>query len=172
MNLIKLFPRIIGETIDPGWDLLDCINKIRVQPSGTPEDWVSNLHTSFGRDLGEHPDFHPFLKWQDSQVLQYTKELDIEFKQFKCQSWFNIYKKHDFQELHNHGSQDISVIYMVKGPEGSAYTYFKDFDLSTEHRYDFEEGKLLIFPSFMLHGVSQHELDDERITIASNYKLT
>ena len=61
---------------------------------------------------------------------------------------------------------------MCKGPRGSAYTYFSDFQIQDQYRFEFEEGTLLIFPSHMLHGVSQHELDDERITIASNYKLT
>ena len=173
MKLTKLFPRIIGETTNKDFDLLEDIYKIRDNPSGTPKSWVSNkTYSTFGRDLWDYPAFHPYMKWQDSQVLQYTYDIDYEFEKFKCQTWFNIYKKNDFQELHNHGNEDISTIFMVKGPTESAYTYFKDFALQDQYRFDFEEGKLLIFPSHMLHGVSQHQLDDERITIASNYKLT
>ena len=174
MKLQQIFPRIIGEA-HFHFDLLDDINKIRDNPSGTPKRWVSNkTYSTFGKDLWDYPSFHPFLEWQDSQVTTYCKDQNIKFEQFNCQSWFNIYTKGDFQETHNHNisGQHLSTIYMCKGPTGSAYTYFSDFQIQDQYRFEFEEGTLLIFPSHMLHGVSQHELDDERITIASNYKLT
>ena len=184
MKLNRLFPRVIAETTNTTFDLLKDINNLKHRPSGS-QKWVSNkTYSTFGRDLGQVPEFLPFLQWQDSQVQMYANELHYTFKKFKCQAWYNIYKKNDYQELHNHKGFDISTIFMVKGHKDSAYTYFTDFDLegsprtiynednSAQWKFSFEPGKLLIFPSFMLHGVSQHDLHDERITVASNYKLT
>ena len=175
LDIYSIFPRYIGKA-NKHFNLIEHINKLRHLPSGTPEGWVSNkLYSSFDKDLGNYSEFKPFLDWQDSQVVEYVKKTGIDFTGFKCKSWFNIYKKGDYQELHAHAPDDISTIHMVKGSKESAYTYFKDFQLDSlpgsQSREYFSEGQLLIFPSFLLHGVSQHQLEEERITIASNYNL-
>ena len=63
MKLTKLFPRIIGETTNKDFDLLEDIYKIRDNPSGTPKSWVSNkTYSTFGRDLWDYPAFHAYMK--------------------------------------------------------------------------------------------------------------
>ena len=100
MKLQQIFPRIIGEA-HFNFDLLEDINKIRDNPSGTPKRWVSNkTYSTFGKDLWDYPSFRPFLEWQDSQVTTYCKDQGIKFEQFNCQSQFICVK--DLQVAHIH----------------------------------------------------------------------
>ena len=102
-----------------------------------------------------------------------------------------IYKKGDYQEYHSHSYNSISAIYILKSPEkNSSKIFFKSPDmgrgqllndrkamLNNEFQwvndvnvYQPNEGTLIIFPSHILHSVSPHNSDDERITLAYNFQ--
>ena len=46
---------------------------------------------------------------------------------YRCkEGWFNIYKKYDYQEFHDHGKSTLSAVYFLKSnPKKSSKIYFK-----------------------------------------------
>ena len=119
-------------------------------------------------------------------------ELDkIENKEIKLNvkiknSWFIKYNKGGMVTPHDHGDCSLSCVYYVQvGKEaninnGSTY-FLRPFNRGSTHddfagiRYNkaeqmfgAEEGKLLIWPSFMLHGSKPYTGEKNRIIISAN----
>lgn len=100
--------------------------------------------------------------------------------------WYSIHKKHDYGKLHNHNEGIISGVYYIKVPSNSGQIsferpddqkYFFEGDEINSYNYKYysydpEEGKVILFPSYLKHLVHQNtteDLPDERICIAFNY---
>ena len=192
MYLTRLFPKVLGTFYNEDYNidkkkLIDnCYDIQKVTKSGG-DDWVSkSTYNTIGtKNLYDEPVFENLLMWIDNCIIEYCKSLNFTSNIISKSSWFNIYRKDDYQEYHNHIETDISCIYYLKGDEGSANTIFTDFDY-LKHQIDvtewtpdnsgsytvkFKEGVLLVFKSDMLHCVEKHTLNSDRITIANNYKL-
>jgi uncharacterized protein (TIGR02466 family) len=101
--------------------------------------------------------------------------------------WFNVNKRYDYNLAHSHSMCYFSAVYYVKCPSNSGNLHFERPDLFRETIpfYDLIEnnwgeywikpkaGKLIIFPSFLRHYVSQNlteDVDSDRISIALNFK--
>ena len=112
----------------------------------------------------------------------YQPHLDLKFKEY--QSWFNIYKKGDYQEVHVHPNSILSVVYFLKSSEKSSslimHPPFQDqrdirkVDGSVSPgmtiEYNPVPGRLIVFRSYMPHCVGKHQDDEDRITLAYNYQ--
>ena len=99
--------------------------------------------------------------------------------------WRTTYKRGGFQELHDHLPSDVSgVIFLDDDEDDFAQFYFHHrhhSDWSEEWRSLFfpesrvylrgEKGQVLFFPSHMMHGVTPHNSDKLRKTVAFNIKL-
>ena len=193
MITLKLFPKIVGVFLNENNSSFKnslakkCYDyqKQNIQGSKT---WVSKVCNSNSSNLNLYDDksFNKLLSWIDKKVNEYCQNLKISSNLNYKYAWFNIYKKHNFQEYHSHSDSTISAIYYLKGNEKSAKTHFIDFEHQkmnhkfniTEYNEDnssswhmpFEEGKLLVFRSDMFHCVEQHTLVTDRISLAINYK--
>ena len=135
------------------------------------------------RNFLSNKDFKPLLQWIDEKLLEYTSNLNIDFKPINKNAWFQIYNKNDYQDYHTHPDARISAIYYLKGKKNSSPTIFTDFNFSTnyfniinptednsrEWTIPFQEGVLLIFRSEVPHCVPKN-INSERISIAINYK--
>ena len=149
-------------------------------------NWISSetYNTSDGMYdvfLDEH--FEPLNSWVDSQVAKYCENLKIAGDIARHNSWFNIYKENDYQEIHTHPRSTVSAIYCLAGEENSAEIYFKSpkqdmFDVRYQEftndnhsivKYPFQPGKLLIFLSDTAHSVGKHSLQTDRISVSYNY---
>ena len=104
--------------------------------------------------------------------------------------WVNKYTKGDHQDVHYHMNPDcgdpplFSFTYFAKyEPEKDAKFYFynpspapnlyKDFipqqpEFKLRKELDVQEGDIIIFPSYMLHGVDEQLRDEPRITLSGN----
>ena len=78
--------------------------------------------------------------------------------------WGNVFSKGNHAVSHNHMPCIFSFVYYVKMPEGSSQLIFDD--LSSQ--VNLEEGDLIIFPSHLQHNVPEHNVEEERVTIAGN----
>ena len=189
MQKIRLFPKVIGFFINPNHNKVEknIVNKCfelekKYEKGGG--NWLSNVYNTSGViDLYNQKEFKSLLKWIDDRVIDYCKDLKINGKLENKRAWFNIYRQGDLQEYHNHPSSFISVIYYLKGNEKSAKTVFTDFNMinfrcnkynednSSIWKIPFENGKLIIFNSNVIHSVEKHSQNNERITLAINYNL-
>ncbi len=108
--------------------------------------------------------------------------------------WYNIYRKGDFQEVHDHAFINgvYSYVYLLRSkdkgkdsrlmfdnPRGALFkynNYTKILDGVDNYMGDYVpelyEGDLIIFPTHMKHYVSVHKNEnDVRITISGNITL-
>jgi len=193
MIALKLFPKILGVFINENSEnYKDKLTKkcyyYKRKNIKKCDDWVSKVYNSNSKEfsLYEDDEFKELLNWIDEKVLEYCQNIKIKPNLSEKYSWFNIYKKQDFQEYHSHPDSVISVIYYLKGSEKSAKTHFVDFeyqkmnhklnitdyneDNSSSWHMPFEEGKLVVFRSDMFHCVEQHNLKTDRVSLAINYR--
>ena len=110
--------------------------------------------------------------------------------------WTIINNKYSYNNVHHHGDSLLSLAYYVKTPkDGGGDIYFQDPRYSSisrrpplidrnkdctfggkthaNHSYHItpEEGILIIFPSWMYHGVTQNLSDEDRIVISANINM-
>ena len=94
-------------------------------------------------------------------------------------SWFSKFEKGCFAHVHNHGSSDISGVYYFKVPSGGSELFFRnpishlDSSLVYEHLSSGidikpEQGSILLFPSWLQHGVKTNMSDETRVSISFN----
>ena len=188
MESVKLFPKIIGIFKNPNMSshqkiVKKCYSIKTKIPSGG-DNWLSKVYNVNGKlNLYKEKDFKPLLKWIDEKLLEYTNNLNINFKPLNKYAWFQIYKNGDYQDYHIHPTSKLSAIYFLKGEKNSAPVLFTDFnfnmnyfnlitpteDNSLEWTIPFQEGVLLIFRSEIQHCVPKNNTT-ERISIAVNYE--
>ena len=98
--------------------------------------------------------------------------------------WVNINKPKDFNTIHNHPNSDISGVVWIKTPDECGEIYFPHPDYfqkykEIEHSKAFtkqgfshvvrpNKGDVVLFPSYLRHGVTENCSKEERISIAFN----
>jgi len=105
--------------------------------------------------------------------------------------WRNTYRRGDFQEVHDHNYDDISgVIFLTDEQEDDGRFYFSNksgneipfswYKLREDnerkihqrrHYIKAERGKVILFPSYLQHGVTVHKSDNPRRTAAFNLQF-
>ena len=102
-------------------------------------------------------------------------------------AWANINGRGNFNTPHNHPGCHWSGVYYVDAPPGSGLLALQDprpninmanlgndmLDLfpGSERTLEPREGLTVVFPSWLQHGVTVHESDEERISIAFNVRF-
>lgn len=138
-----------------------------------------------------HPAISPLFSAIDQRLLELHKFCgfkDSYKPQLQC-AWININKEHNFNSTHNHPGSVFSGVYYVKAPNHSGAIKF--LNPINEHTYTIKNsfvesrnffnssmwteepktGKVIFFPSWLLHYVEPNCSTDERISIAFNYEL-
>jgi|TARA_R100000455_G_C6204998_1_gene74462 uncharacterized protein (TIGR02466 family) len=169
--------------------LVDYCYKIKSKTKSGGESWISNdtYNTSNHRfHLHKDKKFKKLNDWIIKCVRDYivNAKLDLKIKLNETESWFNIYKKGDYQEVHQHHGFAISAVYFLKSnPNCSPLIFIPTFfdQLAIERtegghcnncpvEYKAIPGRLIVFRSFLPHCVSKHKDNEERITLAYNFK--
>jgi len=194
MKIESLFPSHLAWAINPyhskyEQELSDRCYEIQKKVSSGGQAWLSKntYNTSDGHyTIHLDPKFKDLTNWIVEQVNVYTNTLKMRYiihtpKHYE--SWFNIYKKYDYQELHKHNPSVISCIYFLKADDTPVFfkspiiedsEYNPQYDIKYppvgSHKVDPEPGKLLIFRSYLEHAVAQKVSDTPRITLAYNFR--
>lgn len=98
--------------------------------------------------------------------------------------WINVREPGEILEVHGHTESAIAATYYIKAKEGcgdlvlfdssSAIDWSKNKLSNTpflrEHRYKPVEGRLIFFPSYVLHGVDENKSDDLRISLSTDIR--
>lgn len=98
------------------------------------------------------------------------------------ESWFNISDKRDFQHFHIHDNYDVSGVYFFQTDGNDGDLVFNNPSLINRYHkltaniepkvnYKPETGKLILFPSFLEHGVFHNTSENKRISFAFNAKI-
>lgn len=116
----------------------------------------------------------------------YNRKICKEIQITHC--WINFMKKNEFIPLHDHNTDLSSVLYLkvpekieedeieflnkFGGPGSIIFKYGENKNLNiTTTIFKPKKNDLLIFPSSLIHLVYPFKFEDERISIATNYKL-
>ncbi len=107
------------------------------------------------------------------KVLSKVKEcarkiLRLDSETLKVGYWFNEMKPGDSTRLHNHDSFDelLSGVYYVLAPVNSGYLVVHEGDGRINIKP--EEGKLVFFPSDMMHEVLENKSAHNRLSLGFN----
>ena len=168
-------------------------------PAPNSEELISKIedicHTkevdNIGRDWGRNckVDTIPLL-WQDFLEL-YQPSIEVFCKIFKkdikytmYSPWLNLYKKGYYQEIHDHAGHDISSVFFANDGINFGKFFFYDrhscnFSDNYEELIAYEnqktppikKGDIIFFSSHILHGVTSHENDEIRKTLAVNFNI-
>lgn len=84
-------------------------------------------------------------------------------------SWITKFEKGNFSSIHDHGMDDISGCYYYKtsGNDGDFF-YESSSPWGGRVKIPPAEGELILFPSWMKHGVLSNETDNTRMSLAFN----
>jgi len=97
--------------------------------------------------------------------------------------WVNYNIKHQYQNKHNHLPYDISGVYYIQTNGKDGDLIFSNLNPNThilkntsvftcsEVSYAPEEGKIIMFPSWVEHSVRANMTDSTRISVSFNLKV-
>ena len=84
-------------------------------------------------------------------------------------SWFTLMKEHCYIHTHNHGRSDISGVYYYKTYGIDSKLFFQSpHQWSDRFIIEPKVGKLILFPSWLQHGVMTHNTNEKRISLSFN----
>jgi uncharacterized protein (TIGR02466 family) len=164
--------------------LLEIIEQLkRVDPGYSASNilgWHSRVNLF---DLKEMKPFQELVDAAISEVAQAMGYGDVRISPANC--WANVNPKYASNKIHDHANCLFSGVYYVKTREGcgnlmfydprSARTFYRPAVQNyTSYTADAvahvaEAGLLLIFPSWLKHGVEPNLSDEERVSISFNY---
>ena len=142
--------------------------------------WSDNTQTSFKYVDFDICDIHEYsLNKLNQVIIEASEKIFTERKLRIFQSWFNFSYKNNFQFDHRHvgeKSGPLSGVYYYKtnGEDGeiefsTPVNFFPTFH-GRVVRYKPKIGRLLLFPSWLLHKVHINKTDNLRISISFNLR--
>lgn len=189
VNIEHFFPTSIGNSFCPFHNeiengLTDYCFDIEKKIDSNVNHFNNNgqLYSTFKKhDILSDEKFTRLNQWIINQVKEYANQLKMKID-LKCEGhgFFNIYKKYNYQEVHDHGGSLISCIYFLKSNEKASRVFFKSrmydnveyegfYAPSGSIFFNPQPGKLLIFRGHTQHYVEQHLDDEKRISLAYNF---
>jgi uncharacterized protein (TIGR02466 family) len=106
---------------------------------------------------------------------------------WRVNGWANVNHRGDWNATHNHPMSNWSGVHYLQVPADSGRLAFIDprpnitmvntgselFDLFPTATQEIQpvEGMTVVFPSWLLHRVTTHEADGERVSIAFNFQF-
>ena len=140
------------------------------------------------KDIMNDESMKDFKHWCLLNVRAFAKQLGASERTsfYITQSWMNRNPPHSYHHTHMHPNSIFSCIYYVEGDKCPTYFYRYD-DRTSFGNFAFYEnnkgsnaftatkagvmnevGRLVIFPSSMVHDVDNNESDKDRVTISFN----
>jgi len=126
--------------------------------------------TLFQKELEFH--VNEFMKTIGTPIERYRS-----FKIYGC--WITQTMPGEHAHNHTHGHNDLSGVYYIKTDNKDGNLFFNNPLTLLTHSYSFEhipqqleylpeEGKIVLFPGWLEHGVKTNNTDKERISISFN----
>ncbi|WP_421656920.1 TIGR02466 family protein [Leptothermofonsia sp. ETS-13] len=164
--------------------LLALIYRLKQSDPGQTASNVLGWHSKV--NLFELSEIQPFKQLVDGAIAQVAQAVgygNVRIVAANC--WANVNPKYASNKIHDHANSLFSGVYYVKTPKDcgnlmfydprSARTFYKpNVQGYTAYTADAvahvaEAGLLLIFPSWLKHGVEPNLSDEDRISISFNY---
>ena len=158
----------------------NCI-KDRINFYDTPELWGNpqKLTTQNFEDdiIGSH-NMIVIEKVIDDHLKLFLGALNFPYKKYRMTSWVTSNSKGQYAPVHNHLDADISGVYYYQTNEKDGSIFFVTPNLAMTNSIFTkfsdniyvkpEEGKLLMFPGWLQHGVASNTTESVRCSLAFN----
>jgi len=125
-----------------------------------------------------------FLELYQPSIEVFCKIFKKDFKYTMYNPWLNLYKKGYYQEIHDHAGHDISSVFFANdGIDFGKFFFYDRHSCNFSDNYEdfisyenqrtppIKKGDILFFSSHILHGVTSHENDEIRKTLAVNFNI-
>ena len=167
-------------------DLIDYAYNLKEKDEGVTISNYGGWQSSGFRVVNEDDLLHSFLINCLCNFPSLKKSVDM-----LVYGWININKPGDFNIKHSHPANDLSGVLWIKTPKNcgniqfhspSCFETFLEIESYTDdfrnnnnyhHAYWFPpiEGRMIIFPSHLVHDVQENLSNEERISVSFNIKL-
>ena len=147
------------------------------------EDWRTHLLSdpTFSKNIITEYSLTNLQKEIEKNINFYLDNIGfLKKREFRItSSWMICCKKGHYAHVHNHGYSDISGCYyfltnmqdgdiFFESPNKHVATNYCFDHLISRVKYSPEIGKILLFPSWLEHGVHTNACDSERVSISFN----
>lgn len=177
---------ILEDFIDFNEDLKQKIYTLQKQNEGVVLSNVMGWHSK--ENLFKLVEFAELKKIIDAAIHKTTemvgyKNLNI----IPTSCWANINPQYGSNKIHDHANSLFSGVYYIQTPENSGdLTFYDPREAKTFYKPPLKEynqysadavkfkpvpGLLLVFPSWLKHGVDPNMSSEERISISFNYNF-
>jgi len=155
------------------------------------EKWSNILGWYSVNNLHQRDRFAEFVNIVNVNVLEVANFLQWDLQKFSVNittCWAIVNGKLASNSLHNHPNSILSGVYYLKTPEDCGGIYFNDprpasqmlvppvvdFNLWTFPKVSYKPhaGTMLLFPSWLLHGVEMNMSEELRVCISFNIGMT
>ena len=183
------WPTEIGFYDNPNHKKLKLINfcyNIQKNNESGGKEWVSNETYNTSNNvfqIHKNKKFELLNSWIIESVNKYINDSKLDFIINGIESWFNIYKKGNYQEVHQHSNTILSAVYFLKSNKKSSPLVFRppfidqldvkkinNFCCNCSIVYKPIPGRLIDFRGFVPHCVPQHKDNQDRITLSYNFR--
>jgi len=144
----------------------------------------SNVNGWQSKNIVDADEMSEFLKCLDMHLMAFSAMISIQLERNVSRLWANLNRYSSYNLNHIHPGCLVSGVYYTKVPENSGAIYFNNPvgnecglsgfisgfpELKSFREFPAEEGDLLLFPSWLDHGVlpNMNESED-RISISFN----
>jgi uncharacterized protein (TIGR02466 family) len=161
--------------------------KVEQQRDREGEKWSNVMGWHSANNLHQRESFGGFNKIILQNVLEIAKFLHWDLQQFSLEittCWAIVNGKMAYNSVHNHPNSILSGVYYLQAPENCGGIYFSDprpasqmlippvteFNLWTFPKVSYKPhtGTMLLFPSWLLHGVEMNMSEELRISLSFN----
>jgi uncharacterized protein (TIGR02466 family) len=169
-------------------ELLGAVNRIiKTDAFSKNKSWNSNTHSltdpTFRKNAIEDYSLTLFQKELEFHVNEFMSTINTpneryrSFKIYGC--WITKTMPGEHAHNHTHGHNDLSGVYYIKTNNKDGNLFFNNPLTLLSHSYSFEhipqqlqyvpeEGKIVLFPGWLEHGVKTNDSSEERISISFN----
>ena len=139
-------------------------------------EYCSSFYDVQRRNTNVKADMSSYELWKETDVFNSFFEMVSDYVRFHPwhyemknwiikNAWVARYKNNDIARNHNHLPAKLSFIYYIKCTGQPSPLIIEGAD--EDHIIEAKEGRLLIFPSVMMHRVEPNG-DGERLCLAGN----
>ena len=147
------------------------------------DNWGTTHYLStdnFSEDLFKQYKLNNLREQIQKHMNSFCHAVSYKPTPYKMEAWFTKFEKGNYAHIHNHGTADISGVYYVQttGTDGSIFfkppspasTCSEVFHKSTgsARPYIPKKGTMIMFPSYLEHGVQTNDTDNTRISLSFN----
>jgi uncharacterized protein (TIGR02466 family) len=158
-------------------------------PKGEKRSNILGWHS--GSNLHQRQSFSEFVKFIGQNALEVASALHWDLTKFSLEitgCWAVVNGKMAANSVHNHPNSILSGVYYLQAPESCGVISFYDprsaaqmlmppmTDFSPwtlpKISYKPEAGTMLLFPSWLLHGVEMSMCEELRISVSFNIGIS